>query len=54
LRAIKTAPASRNFAVKVGDTVYYGNLSTNTKTGAVRLNVGGTTYYLNDNDYLNQ
>ena len=49
LRAKKTAPAGQNLCVNIGGTIYYGNLTTNTVTGAIKINVGGTVYNLTDN-----
>jgi hypothetical protein len=39
----------KHLCVKSGNDVYSGNLVTTSVTGAVKLNIGGTTYYLTDN-----
>lgn len=40
----------RHLAVQVGANVYFGNLSVTPATGAVRINIGGVTYYLTNNE----
>jgi hypothetical protein len=49
LRTVKTAAAGKNVCTNIGGSIYCGNLVTNTVTGAVKINIGGTVYYLTDN-----
>ena len=47
VRAAKNADNDLNLCVNPGDgNVYYGGLSTTPIDGAIRVNVGGTSYYL--------